>query len=210
MVLNSAFVTRTLDSTILLDLSASEQLFAIFITSCCWSYWYLNIFYHFFYNNRVFFCISKYHHWGEELLCIHNFQGLPIGLCNPEKDCHFWSPLSITFWSLLPTYQNSCATILPWLSLPNDGIIYFLMELKIPIFWNIIFNCCFFLTMMWWWHQASIGKFRNILQPIALLISLTTWQDDGSKFFWLSKSPTCSGSNSQGWMEIYSCLIWTD
>ena len=62
----------------------------------------------------------------------------------------------------------SWATILSWLSLPNDGINYFLMKLKIPIFWNIIFNCCSFLTLMWRWHQALVKKFRNLLLPISI------------------------------------------
>ena len=74
-------MTRAFDSTILLDLSASRQLFAIFITavqafkrSCC-----ISAYSHFFYNNSVCCCFSKYHHWGEKLLYIHNFRGQPIG-----------------------------------------------------------------------------------------------------------------------------------
>ena len=50
---------------------------------------------------------------------------------------------------LIPTanlHNYSWATILSWLSLPNVSINYFLMELKTPIFWNIIFSCCSFLT----------------------------------------------------------------
>ena len=57
---------------------------------------------------------------------------------------------------------------------------------------------------MWRCQYALIKKFRNLyLYP-------HTWQDDGSKFSWLSKSPTCSGSDSRGWREIWSCSKWTE
>ena len=40
--------------------------------------------------------------------------------------------------------------------------------------------------------------------------SVTTWQDDGSNFSWLSKSPTCSGSNSRGSWRIWPCSKWKE
>ena len=40
--------------------------------------------------------------------------------------------------------------------------------------------------------------------------SVTTRQDDGSKFSWLSKYPTCLGRNSRGCREIWSCSKWTE
>ena len=64
----------------------------------------------------------------------------------------------------------SRATILSWLYLPNDGFNYFLMELKIPIFSNIVFNCCFFLPLMWQWQPALIKMFRNLLLPFSIPI----------------------------------------
>ena len=152
---SAAFVTRALVSKILLDLSALRQSFAyittavhVYVRSCCIS----AIFFHFFYTNTVCFCFSKYHHWGEELLCIPNFQGQPIDICTPLKRLLFLESPVQNF--LIPTANSLIipGSLFCRLSLPiNDDFNYFLMELKIPIFWNIIFNCCSFLILMWRW-----------------------------------------------------------
>ena len=61
-----------------------------------------------------------------------------------------------------------------------------------------------FLTLMRRWHQALIKKFRNLLLP------LLSPFNNRSKFCWLFKSSTRSGSNYRGCREIWSCLKWTE
>ena len=61
---------------------------------------------------------------------------------------------------------------------------------------------------MWWWNQALI---KNVCcLSLFALNFVTTWQDDRSKFSWLSKYLTCSRSNSRGCKEICSCSKWTE
>ena len=57
------------------------------------------------------------------------------------------------------------------------------------------------------WSKSSEIFFCLLQSPFSYV---TTWQDDRSKFSWLSKSPTCSGSNSRRCREIWSCSKRTE
>ena len=98
-------VTRSLNSKILLDLSASRQLYAIFITAVQLSkaVAYVHIFYHFFYNsNSECFCFTKYHHWGEELYVFTIFRDSHV-ICQALKNMR----KNMKFWPLNPYYKRS-------------------------------------------------------------------------------------------------------
>ena len=178
IIASVAFVTRALSSTNLLAcqprgsclLHLLQQYRLVWEAAA-----YLHIFYHFFfYNNSVF--VSQNVIVEERNFCVFTiFRGSQLVFAALEKTSIFGdlgqrlSPDLFDPHCQLTNY--SWTTILSWLSLPNDGINYFLMELKIPILWNIIFNCCSFLTLlMWRWHLALTKKFRNLLLPITIPI----------------------------------------
>ena len=90
MVIASAALTSTQQSCWTCQSQCSHLLYLLQQYRLVWeAAAYLHIFYHFFYNNSVWLCFSKHHHRGEELLCIHNFQGQPIGLCTFKKTIIF-------------------------------------------------------------------------------------------------------------------------
>ena len=133
----ATFVTRDLHSTILLNLWAARQLFAIFTTamqSCVRSYCI---------PKCVYFCFSKDHHWRETLLCI--FLDDQLVFVRPRKTIIFKVLFSGLFNLYCQLTHYFRVAILSWLSLTNCGINYFLMKLKITNF-----NCCSFVTTTWW------------------------------------------------------------
>ena len=69
------------------------------------------------------------------------------------------------------------------------------------------------LFLLWCDHDTRLwSKDSEIFWCLSLspFNSVTTWQNDRSKFSWLCKSPTYSGSNSWGCREIWSCSKWTE
>ena len=171
VIASAAFVTWALDSTILLDLSASRQLLTVFITGLCEKLLHICIFfiisflmavYLFVFQNIVIKKRSFY------IFTIFRDSQLVFA---PLKKTIIFRILCFRISDLYCQLTNySWATILFWLSLPNGSINYFLMKRKISIFWNIVINFCSFLTLRWEWHQALIKKCRNLL----LLISFPT------------------------------------
>ena len=90
--------------------------------------------------------------------------------------------LSLNFRVLSPEIFNPYCQLAicsqnSMLSLPIDGINYFLMALKFPFSETSSSTAVFFLTMMWQWHQALIKKSSEtfFLIPLSPFNSVTTW-----------------------------------
>ena len=85
-----------------------------------------------------------------------------------RANCSFCFFLPLNFRVLSPELFNPYCQLANCsqnsiLSLPIDGINYFLMALKFPFSETSSSTAVFFLTMMWQWHQALIKKkFRNL------------------------------------------------
>ena len=104
-----------------------------------------------------------------------------------------------------PYYQltnYSWATILSWLSLPSHGINYYLMELKILNLLKHYLQLFFFFFFLLWCDDDTRPWSKNSEISCCLSLfpfnSILTWQDDRSKFFWLSESPTSCGHEHTG------------
>ena len=113
VIASSAFVARALDSAAMLNLSVSRKLVICYIyygntglRSCCITAYYSS----FFSVIVVYVLFFKISSLEEVLLCIHNFQGQPIGLCRPSKEGDFFRDLCLKLFGpycQLPHYSWS-------------------------------------------------------------------------------------------------------
>ena len=127
------------------------------------------------------FCFSKYHHRWEKLLCINNFHGQPIGLCNPLKRLLFLESSVQIF--LIPTTN---LLIIPGLLFSLDCL--FSMMVSIISSWSWIFpssetlSSTVVLFLPWCSNdQALIKKIRNLFEIFQKFITQGVILEDVEK-----------------------------
>ena len=167
VIASAAFVTRALDSTIFLELSASRQLFTIFfitkVQACVRT---AAAYLHFFVISLVI------------IVYVFVFQNIII----EGRNFYVFTIFRVSQLVFVPlkrllflefSVQNFLLPTANLLIIPGTLFVspqwwyqLFLMELTISTFWNMILNCCSFLTLMRRWHQALIKKFKNLFLPI--------------------------------------------